>query len=99
MSITQQKALFLQEPRGNFVIQTKDVPTPGHGEILVKIHAIALNNAEWKIQKFALPFITKYPVVLGSDTSGVVEAVGEGVQNFSKDDRVSVIRVSCIQKY
>ena len=33
-------------------------------------------------------FVTKYPNILGSDVSGVVEAVGEGVKLFKKGDHV-----------
>jgi NADPH:quinone reductase-like Zn-dependent oxidoreductase len=35
-------------------------------------------------------YLQKYPVVLGFDSAGVVEAIGEGVTGWNKGDRVSV---------
>ena len=60
-------------------------------ELLVKIHATALNPVDWKIREYAY-FITEYPAVLGTDSAGTVEEVGEGVTGFAKGDKVCVIR-------
>ncbi|KAI5120695.1 hypothetical protein M0805_007658 [Coniferiporia weirii] len=86
--MAQQKALFLQTPvNGKWVIGPKDIPKPGPGELVVKIHATALNPVDWKIRARNF-FVEKYPVILGSDSSGTVEEVGESVQGFAKGDRV-----------
>lgn len=85
--MTQQKALILPQKGGDFVLGTKDIPKPGPGELLIKVHAAALNPVDWKFQKYGFP-IEKYPTVLGSDGAGSVEEVGEGVQGFMKGDRV-----------
>lgn len=92
MSITQQKALYLDSPGGEWVIKTKDIPKPGPGEVLVKIAATALNPADWKVKKFNPPFVpaSLYPLLLGYDSTGVIEEIGEGVTTFVKGDRVSV---------
>ncbi|KZT28343.1 medium-chain dehydrogenase/reductase like protein [Neolentinus lepideus HHB14362 ss-1] len=82
-----QKALFLQEKFGSFAVGAKDVPTPGAGELLVRIEATALNPVDWKIQKYGR-WIEKYPAILGCEVAGTVEYVGEGVTGFSKGDRV-----------
>ncbi|KAL5525561.1 hypothetical protein ACEPAG_6897 [Sanghuangporus baumii] len=86
--MAQQKALFLETPvNGEFRVGTKAIPKPGPGEILVKIHATGLNPVEWKIRAFNF-LVSKYPAILGMDASGTVEAVGEGVSAFTKEDRV-----------
>ncbi len=61
-------------------IQFTDVPRPtaGPGEVLVQIHAAALNHRDVFIQQGLYPGI-KLPTVLGSDGAGVVAEVGEGV--------------------
>jgi len=53
-------------------------PTPGPGEILVKIHAAALNHRDVWIQKGQYAGI-KLPCTLGADGAGEVAAHGENV--------------------
>ena len=62
-------------------------PKAGSGEILVKIHATALNPVDWKIQVYNF-FIEQYPAILGTDSAGTVEELGEGVTGFAKGDKV-----------
>ncbi|KIJ54532.1 hypothetical protein M422DRAFT_41802 [Sphaerobolus stellatus SS14] len=85
--MAQQKALLLLEKQGSFKVGELSIPKPGKGEILVKIYATALNPVDWKIRKLGR-FITEYPAVLGTDSSGIVEEVGEGVTTFQKGDKV-----------
>jgi len=87
MSGGTQKALFLESKQGNFVVGSRAIPKPGSGELLVKLRATSLNPVDWKIQKYGF-FITEFPAVLGTDGAGEVEEVGEGVDTFSKGDRV-----------
>ncbi|EMD40281.1 hypothetical protein CERSUDRAFT_70692 [Gelatoporia subvermispora B] len=82
----QQKALFLTAKHGDWAVGTTDIPTPGTGQLLVKIHSTALNPLDWKIQAYGL-FIENYPAILGSDAAGTVEVVGEGVEGFGVGDR------------
>ena len=42
---------------------------------------------DWKIQKFGW-FVESFPAIVGSDSAGVVEEVGEGVTTFKKGDKV-----------
>lgn len=86
---SQQKALHLQSRLGTFALGTTDVPTPEPGELLVEVHATALNPVDWKIQAHDFGGIIKeYPAILGTDCAGIVKAVGEGVTNFVVGDRV-----------
>lgn len=87
MSESQQKALFLLAKFGDFAIRSKGIPSPGPGELLLKNEAAALNPLDWKIQKYGI-FIETYPAILGLAVAGTVEAVGEGVTDFQKGDRV-----------
>lgn len=65
----------------------RPVPSPSAGELLVKIHAAGLHPADWKIQTYGV-FIEKFPAILGTEIAGEVEQVGEGVEGWSKGDRV-----------
>ena len=87
MAPLTQKALLLDEKFGKLVIDTIPVPKPGPGDILVKIFAASLNPVDWKVQKYGI-FIQTFPAILGTDISGEVEEIGEGVVDFRKGDRV-----------
>ncbi|KAF6763271.1 chaperonin 10-like protein [Ephemerocybe angulata] len=91
MSPTTQKALILQKKFGDFVVTSSfPVPKPKKDEVLVKIHAAALNPVDWKVQKTETygSFVATYPSVLGEDVAGEVVELGEGVSNLAIGDRV-----------
>jgi NADPH:quinone reductase-like Zn-dependent oxidoreductase len=83
----QQKALFVTEKQGNFELGSRSIPSPGAGQLLVKTQSVALNPADHKIKDTGT-VLTHYPAVLGMDIAGIVEEIGEGVDNFRKGDRV-----------
>jgi NADPH:quinone reductase-like Zn-dependent oxidoreductase len=57
-------------------------------EILVKVHAWAMNPAGAMVQDVPLPFI-KYPLILGKDVAGTVERAGSAATaRFQPGDRV-----------
>ncbi|EKM48207.1 uncharacterized protein PHACADRAFT_77921, partial [Phanerochaete carnosa HHB-10118-sp] len=85
--MSTQKALYLSQAKGQFVIRERDIEEPGHGEVLVEIHAAALNPGEWKIQAFGI-LITEYPAILGADAAGIVKKVGAEVTDISVGDKV-----------
>ena len=82
-----QKALFIETPKGAWVVREHDVHVPEADEVLIRVEATGLNPADWKIQKYGY-FKLEYPLVMGSDSSGEVAEIGEGVTNFAKGDRV-----------
>ena len=87
-----QKALFLETPvNGEFKVRERDIPKPGPSEVLVKVHAASLNPVDWFIHKVAPkqpPFPQDYPIIIGFDSVGTIEELGEGVTGFEKRDRV-----------
>jgi len=83
-----QKALFLESRLGQFNVREHTIPTPGAGELLVRIEVAGLNPVDWKIQKRGAYYTGNYPVIIGTDVAGVVEKLGDGVSGFSIGDRV-----------
>src|SRR2546430_13953767 len=74
------------------VLQFEDAPrpTPGSGELLIRVHAASVNPIDWKVRagymKDYIPL--PLPFIPGWDVSGVVEVVGSGVTKFKKGDEV-----------
>jgi NADPH:quinone reductase-like Zn-dependent oxidoreductase len=66
------------------------VPEPGPDEVLVRVHAAGMNPFDWKVIDGALKGVVEhpFPLVMGSDGAGVVEAVGAGVDRYRPGDRV-----------
>ncbi|MCQ4320787.1 quinone oxidoreductase family protein [Stutzerimonas stutzeri] len=75
---------------GPEVLEQVDVPVaaPGTGEVRVRNHAIGLNfmDTYFRSGLYAPPSL---PSGLGSEGAGVVEALGEGVDEFEVGDRVA----------
>ena len=80
-------------------------PVPVAGELLLRVRAASVNPIDWKTQHGMLKRILPYPLpqILGSDCSGVVEAVGPGVTDFKPGDvvyaRVSKERLGTYAEY
>lgn len=89
-----QKALVIETPKTPFVMKSIPIPTPGPGQLLVKIMAIALNPVDHIIQSQDLLPGVPYPAIIGSDAAGSVEGFGEGVEGYAKGDQVYVSPLS-----
>jgi threonine dehydrogenase-like Zn-dependent dehydrogenase len=64
-------------------------PTPGPYQVRVKTEAACLCNAtDTKLVLGHFPGVDKYPLVLGHESVGIVDTVGEKVKNFQIGDRV-----------
>src|SRR5262249_40897144 len=85
------KALTLSGTGGLEHLAVADIPAPpapAPGEVMVRIHAAALNRLDLFVVD-GLPGTTlEFPHVLGSDGAGVVHSVGDGVSSVRPGDRV-----------
>jgi NADPH:quinone reductase-like Zn-dependent oxidoreductase len=71
-------------------LESADVPTPGKGEVLVRVRAAAANPIDWRIRSGDAKLMTgrRFPRGLGNDFAGIVEAVGAGVSRLRAGDEV-----------
>lgn len=69
-------------------------PTPGPGEVVVRLEAVGVNPLDAKLRRGARPSppITE-PRRVGFDGAGVIVALGEGVSGFAEGDRVAIDNV------
>ena len=65
-----------------------EVPAPGKGEVLVAVKACAINYPDTLMIRDLYQFKPERPYSPGGEIAGVVEAVGEGVENYKAGDRV-----------
>lgn len=90
------KAVVLHEFGGPQVLHYEDTlrPIAQTGEVLVRIQAASLNPPDLYLRDGyrALPPEWQpkpnFPLILGTDVSGVIAAVGDGVDGFSVGDEV-----------
>ena len=72
------KAVILKDKNEPLVWRDAEKPAPSNGEVLVNIKAAAFNHRDLWIQKGQYAGI-RYPIILGSDGSGIVSELGNGV--------------------
>jgi NADPH:quinone reductase-like Zn-dependent oxidoreductase len=67
---------------GRLSVQTRPVPRPKAGEVLIKVHAASVNPVDWKIAQRRLG------MVAGIDVAGTIDMLGEGVSGWKVGDAV-----------
>ena len=76
-------------------LEEVEKPTPNDDEVLVKVHAVGINAADWVLLT-GKPFVVRLMsgiqkpknTILGADVAGRVEAVGRNVKQFQPGDEV-----------
>jgi len=83
-------AIVVREFGGPEVMKLADVPVPkpGAGQVLVHVKAAGVNPADTYIRSGTYARKPNLPYTPGLDGAGIVEAVGDGVKQFKKGDRV-----------
>lgn len=66
------------------------LPSQGVGQIAVRVKAASVNPVDWKIRNGMVKLLTgrRFPRAMGTDFSGIVEAVGTGVSRLKPGDAV-----------
>ena len=73
---------------GKLKLKEMPEPTAGSGEVVVALHVVGLNRRDLYIPNRRGKNVEA--LILGSDGAGVVDAVGEGVENFQVGDEVII---------
>ncbi|MDX2163260.1 MAG: zinc-binding dehydrogenase [bacterium] len=93
MPATTMKAAVITGHGGLEVVTTAHdlpVPTPGRGEVRLKMKAAALNRLDLWVRAGWKGLELHMPHVIAADGAGVVDAVGDGVAYVQPGDRVSI---------
>ncbi|AFH39489.1 zinc-binding dehydrogenase [Thermus thermophilus] len=86
------RAVVMRARGGPEVLEVAElpVPEPGPKEVRVRLKAAALNHLDVWVRKGVASPKLPLPHVLGADGSGVVDAVGPGVEGFAPGDEVVI---------
>lgn len=83
-------AIKIRQPGGPEVLTLEDAPVaaPAPGEVLIRQTAVGVNFVDtyYRTGLYKQP---SYPVGIGQEAAGVIEAVGQGVSGFAPGDRVA----------
>ncbi|MDO8382021.1 MAG: NADP-dependent oxidoreductase [Microbacterium sp.] len=84
------RAVVLPEFGSPVEVREVDVPEPEAGEVRVRVSAASVNGFDLAVANGYLNGMMehRFPVVLGKDFAGTVDAVGAGVEGFAVGDRV-----------
>ncbi|MDF1728456.1 MAG: NADPH:quinone oxidoreductase family protein [Sulfitobacter sp.] len=84
------KAMLSKEAGGpdTLVLEEMDDPTPGKGQVLVRVHAAGVNFPDTLIIKDMYQMKPPRPFAPGGEIAGEVAALGEGVSHVAVGDRV-----------
>ena len=67
---------------GTLSVQWRPVPRPGVGEVLIRVRAAGVNPVDWKVA------LRRLGMVPGTDVSGTIDTLGEGVTGWKVGDAV-----------
>ena len=82
------RAAVLREPGRPVAIEEVELAPPGEREVLVRVAAAGVCHSDVRLADGALG-AGRWPLVLGHEGAGVVEAVGAGVTNVRPGDHVA----------
>src|SRR5438045_8008595 len=83
------KAVQVPRAGGNFEIVERPIPQPEGGQIRIKVEACGICHSDMLVKEGLWPGI-QYPRIPGHEIAGRVDAVGDGVTNWKKGQRVGV---------
>jgi len=89
------KAIRVHEFGGPAVMTLEEIPdpTPGPGELLVRVRAAGVNPVDAYIHTGTYPRKPPLPYTPGQDGAGEIQSVGAGVKDFAVGDRVYIAGV------
>lgn len=73
---------------GEIEISEAEPPVPGPGQVRIRVERIGVCGSDMHVFHGKHPFVT-YPLVQGHEYAGVIEAIGEGVQDVAEGCKVT----------
>lgn len=83
------RAIQIPSANAEFELVQRDVPTPGPGEVVVRVHACGVCHSDSFAKSGQYPGVS-HPLVPGHEIAGEVSALGDGVPGWKVGQRVGV---------
>ncbi len=87
--MASMRAVQVSEAGGPFELVEREVPEPGRGQALVRVHACGICHSDSYAKEGGFPGVS-YPLVPGHEIAGVIEGLGEEVPGWEVGQRVGV---------
>lgn len=94
--LTDDMKVIVADPPGGpqaLRLDTRAVPEPGAGEVLIKVHAAGVNGADLREREGKYPVPEGAPDIMGLEVSGEIVGLGDGCQRFRVGDRVCALLI------
>lgn len=85
----RMKAVQVPKAGAAFELVERSIPTPGSGQVRIRVQACGVCHSDLIIKDGVLPGIT-YPRVPGHEVAGIIDELGPGVREWKKGERVGV---------
>jgi D-arabinose 1-dehydrogenase-like Zn-dependent alcohol dehydrogenase len=83
------RAMQVAEKGGDFELVEREVPSPGRGEVLVRVHACGVCHSDVLAKEGVFPGVP-FPIVPGHEVAGEIAEVGGDVRPWDVGQRVGV---------
>src|SRR5438094_3282827 len=87
--MAKMKVAQVPKAGGDFEIVEREIPSPGHGQVRVKVQACGICFSDHYVKDGLWPGL-QFPRVPGHEIAGVIDELGSGVTTWKKGDRVGV---------
>jgi NADPH:quinone reductase-like Zn-dependent oxidoreductase len=82
------------EPADVLRLERRPVPEPGSAQVRIRVLAAPIHPTDLHILRGRYGYAPEFPAVLGHESVGVVDALGEGVEAVAVGQRVITIGIS-----
>lgn len=83
------RAVQISKAKGPLELVEKEIPEPGFGQVRIKVKACGICHSDSFAKEGLYPGI-KFPRVPGHEVAGEIDAVGQGVNEWKKGQRVGI---------
>jgi alcohol dehydrogenase/propanol-preferring alcohol dehydrogenase len=87
--MASMRAVQVSEPDAPFELVQREVPAPGPGEALVRVHACGICHSDSFAKEGGFPGLS-HPLVPGHEIAGAIEQLGKDVKGWEVGQRVGV---------